>query len=339
MNDTLIQDTSAERLISRFIAWDNHACMPLRPNDDFISQLERHRQAGFSAITLNIGFDLTPALDNFRVLATFRHWVLQHPDRFLLVKTVEDIRGAKRSGRLGVLFDLEGTRALCDQVSLIPLYYELGVRWMLMAYNQGNSAGGGCQDSKDDGLSAFGRQVIDEMTRVGMVVCCSHTGWNTARDVLDYASGPVIFSHSNAYAVCPHPRNIPDDLIRACAQSGGVVGLNGLSRFLGKTSDGQYDNSTEALFRHLDHMVQLVGADHVGLGLDYVFDLEELKAFYRSRPDLFPPEKGYVTPTPMVEPERLRSIVQMMLAHGYPIEDISKILGGNHLRVAEEVWK
>jgi membrane dipeptidase len=315
------------------IMWDNHSCMPLRPDDDFLPQLKRYRDVGLNVVTLNVGFDLTSFEDNVRVLAHFRHWVRRHPDHYLLIDTADDVEAAKRSGRLGVSFDLEGTRAIGDQLSMIELFYDLGVRWMLMAYNRNNSVAGGCQD-QDEGLTAFGRAVLDEMLRVGMVPCCSHTGWKSAREVLSYVDGPVIFSHSNAYAIWAHPRNIPDDLIKACAATGGVVGVNGIGRFL-----GDRDNRTETLFRHLDHMVQLVGPDHVGLALDYVWDVEELKAYYKSRPDLFPPEKGYDAPSPTIEPERLPHIVSAMVDHGYSHEAVAKILGGNHLRVARAVWK
>jgi membrane dipeptidase len=118
-----------------------------------------------------------------------------------------------------------------------------------------------------------------------------------------------------------------------------VVGLNGIGRFIGKDADGNLDSRNEALFRHLDHMVELVGPDHVGIGFDYVFDIDELVAYYKARPDLFPASRGYPTPAPMVEPERLPSIVQMMLDKGYPEDAIGKILGGNHLRVAQTAWK
>lgn len=322
----------AESVLRDAVVWDNHSCMPLRPDDEFLPQLARCREAGQTVVTLNVGFDATTIEQNIRVLAHFRHWVRQHSEHYLLVERVEDIHEAKRSGRLGVLFDLEGTVALGDQLSMIEFYYDLGVRWMLMAYNRNNSVAGGCQDD-DKGLSAFGRAVLDEMARVGMVPCCSHTGWRSAQEVIDHVDGPVIFSHSNAHAVYPHPRNIPDELIKACAATGGVVGVNGIGLFLGDN-----DNRTETWFRHLDHMVQLVGPDHVGLGLDYVFDMSEIDAFHRSRPELFP-ATGRTPTFKCVEPERIPVLAQTMLQHGYPKEAVVKILGGNYLRVAAAVWK
>jgi len=274
---------------------------------------------------------------NVRVLASFRAWIAAHPDELLLVRSVDDITVARDTDRLGVCFDLEGLGTLDGQVEMIDLYYDLGVRWALIAYNRNNAVGGGCQD-EDCGLTPFGRQVIRRMEAVGMVVCCSHTGWRTAREVIEAATKPVIFSHSNAHAVHPHPRNIPDELIRACAATGGVVGVNGLSRFIGGSGEN-FDNSTAGLFRHIDHMVQLVGPEHVGLGLDYVFDPEELMSYYRARPDLYPASKGYLRPTPMVEPERLGEILAVMLNHGYGEPAVRQILGENHLRVAQRCWR
>lgn len=131
-------DAVAKELISELIVWDNHSCMPLRPDDDFLPQLQRCRDAGQTAVTLNVGFDLTDLESNIRVLAHFRRWVRRNSDRFCLIETASDVLEAKASGKLGVLFDLEGTRALGDQLSMVELYYDLGVRWMLMAYNRNN---------------------------------------------------------------------------------------------------------------------------------------------------------------------------------------------------------
>jgi membrane dipeptidase len=309
----------------------------MRVEEEYLTQLVRHKEAGFTAVTLNVGYDRMSAEDDLRLLAHFRHWVRQHSSDFLLIETAADIEAAKRSGRLGVTFDLEGTVALGEQLSMIELYYDLGVRWMLMAYNTKNTVGGGCLE--DAGLTSFGRAVLDEMLRVGMVPCCSHTGWQTARDVLNYVDGPVIFSHSNAHAVHPHRRNIPDDLAKACAASGGVIGVVGFGPFIGTRSDGGGDHSTEGFFQHLDHFVQLLGSEHVGLGLDYVFDTEECTALFKANPEVFPASAGFADEMPMVEPERLPLLVQIMIDHGYSQEAIGQILGGNHLRIARTCWR
>jgi len=108
------------------------------------------------------------------------------------VRTVDDVLAARESGRLGVFFDIEGANGIADQLSLIELYYDLGVRWMLVAYNLNNRAGGGCLD-EDPGLSDFGGRMIDEMNRVGMMLCCSHTGERTALEAIERSADPVIF--------------------------------------------------------------------------------------------------------------------------------------------------
>jgi membrane dipeptidase len=143
----------------------------------------------------------------------------------------------------------------------------------------------------------------------------------------------VIFSHSNPRALWDHERNIPDDLMQACARTGGVVNLNGIGIFLGNN-----DNSTETLLRHIDYAVELIGAEHVGLGLDYVFDQAELDEYVRSRPDIYPPEKGYGAGIAMIEPERFPVIAEALLRKGYSETDVQGIMGHNNLRVAKRVW-
>lgn len=316
------------------LVWDNHACMPLRPDDEsFLPQLERYRRAGVTVVCLNVGFDAVPWENTLRMLGLFRSWVRQHSDRYLLVESTADVARARAENKLGVFFDIEGGSALNGQLSLVGLYYDLGVRWMLLAYNRNNALGGGCMD-EDAGLTDFGRAVIDEMARVGMVVCCSHTGLRTSLEIMEHSTNPVIFSHSNPLAVWQHKRNIPDEAIRACAATDGVVGITGIGAFLGRN-----DARTETVVRHIDYVVQFVGARHVGFGTDYVFDRAELEAFVADHPEVFPPDSGLAGPQNFVEPEQIPQIMEALLRRGYSDADVRAIAGGNHLRVAERVWK
>ncbi len=326
---------NARALLRNSLVWDNHGCMPvMRAHDaSFLPQLQRYRAAGVDAVMLNIGFGEMGIEDHIRTLAGMRHWIKQRPQEYLLIESADDIELARATGRLAVGFDIEGANALADQPSLVQLYYDLGVRWMLLAYNNNNRVGGGCQDD-DKGLTDFGRVVIAEMERVGMLVCCSHTGHRTVRDVFAVASRPVIFSHSNPSALHAHGRNIPDDLIHACANTGGVVGINGIGSFLGNN-----DNSSETFARHVDHVVQLVGPQHVALGLDYVFDTQELDDYLEKMGNIFPAELGYQKGVLMVAPEQLEGIVQILMNWGYQDADIQAVLGGNLMRLARQVWK
>ena len=308
--------------------------MPLRPNDTaFLPQLARHKAAGFDAVTVNVGFgDMRPEA-HLQMLASLRQWLIERPDQYVLIETADDIERAHAGDRLAVGFDIEGANAIGDQLSLVQLYYDLGVRWMLLAYNQGNRVGGGCQD-EDRGLTPFGRELIAEMERVGMQLCLSHTGHRMARDALAVATRPVIFSHSNCAALHAHPRNIPDDLIRACAATGGVVGINGVGIFLGPD-----DVSAETFARHLDHVVQLVGPAHASIALDYVFDIGELEEYMRTMRHTFPPGLGYELGARFIAPEQIGEIVAALQAWGYSEPDLKAILGDNLMRLARTVWK
>ncbi len=273
--------------------------MPLRPDDEsFLPQLARHRAAGVSLVSLNIYFDACAPELAFSMVAAFRLWISCHANDYVLAESVADIEKAKAHGKLAVVFDIEGGRAVEAHPGMVELFYRLGVRWMLIAYNKNNRLGGGCQDD-DTGLTDYGRRIIDEMERVGMVLCCSHTGYRTAREAMEYSKQPVIFSHSNPRAMKDHTRNLPDDLMRACARTGGVISLPGIGTFLGDN-----DNLLETLLQahRLCRAAGRCAARGPRPGLR--FRPGELAAYKRARPDLFPPERGYRLDTAMIEPER-----------------------------------
>lgn len=332
LEDRTVNDTVSQ-LFSSSLVWDNHGCTSLDVSDQvYILQLERYRNAGVDVVFLNVGFDAMPWEAAILLLAHLRQWIRRHADNYMQVETVADINRARQERKLGVAFDLEGGNALNGQLSMVNLYYDLGVRWMLFAYNRNTLLGGGCQD-EDHGLTEFGREVLEEMHRVGMVVCCSHVGHRTAMDIMSASRAPVIFSHSNPAALCEHPRNIRDEAITACARTGGVVGINGIGIFLGDN-----DDRAETVVRHIDYVADLVGVEHVGIGLDYVCDQEDLQRFVRQNPDLYPPEK-YPAGIKMVNPEQIPEIAEGLLKIGYSESDLRCILGENFLRVAQRVWK
>ena len=316
------------------IVWDSHACMPLRPEDaTFLPQLARHKAAGASFVSLNVGFGATPLAVTLKLLEHFRRWLRQHPREYVLAENTSDIERARREGRMAVAFDLEGCDSIQDDPDRIRELYGLGVRWMLLTYNINNRLGGGCQD-QDTGLTAQGRRFLAAMREAGVVLCCSHTGERTVREAIDYIERPVIFSHSNPRAVHDHPRNISDDLMHACARSGGVVNLSGIGIFLGRN-----DTSTRTFVKHVNYVAERVGPEHVGLGLDYVFDHQELDDYLRKHPDRFPAEHGYGPGMRMVEPEQLPEIAEELLRYGWTEAALRGFLGENNLRVARQVWR
>lgn len=316
------------------IVWDNHACLPLRDIDEWLPQLARYRAAGVDAVTVNIADSLVPLETLVRTAASIRHYVHAHPDRYVMGLRTSDLRDAKASGRLAVCLDVEGVHSLGGQVALVELLHHIGVRWMLLVYNRRNPAGSGCHDPVDEGLTALGRAILREMDRLGIVKCCSHTGYRTAREILDASDRPVIFSHSNPRRLRDHPRNIPDDLIRACAATDGVVGINGVGLFLGTGPP-----TAAVIVRNIDYVVQLVGARHAGLGLDYMFKASELGEPGRGNAEIWPPEWGYGNGTGFAPPEVIPGIAEGLDRLGYPEDSVRGVLGENLLRVAESVWK
>jgi membrane dipeptidase len=308
---------------------------PTAPRDRRYAMIDRMAAAGYTFVSLTIALDDPNVERVMRSLVRHRAWVLSQPDRYVLALTTAEIERAKREGKLAIGFHFQGTEPLQRNLDLIEVYYALGIRSMLIAYNQKNSAGDGCHESDDSGLTPYGHALVREMQRVGMLVDLSHTGYRTARDVLEMGGGPMIFSHSNPSTLWAHPRNIPDELASACAATGGVVGLNGCGAFLGHN-----DTSTATLIRHVDYYVQTLGPAHVGIGLDYVYDqaswhphiLSTSVGIYLEQADYLAEEEiRYVTP------EQMPELTEGLMRLGYSDEAILGILGGNWLRVMRAV--
>jgi len=319
----------AKQIHSQSLVWDAHACFPLNPNSD-LSDLKRYKDSGINFVSLNVGMDMDSFEKIMRVLACFRGHIASHPDKLILAHTVDDILRAKETGKLAIAFDLEGSDPLRGDLNLISFYYDLGVRQMLLAYNKDNQASGGCTEGHI-GLTDFGKKVIQEMNRVGMVVDMSHMGYRATMEAFEVSSSPVIFSHSNPKGVRDHVRNITDEQIKACAKKGGVIAINGIGDFLGgKTS--------EVILQHIEYVIDLVGPEHVGIGLDYVVDKQELIDYIQGHPDVFPPERfnDYLS---FVEPEQIPEITELLHKRGHSEQVISGVLGGNLLRIAKQVWK
>lgn len=324
-------DSPIQEQLRSTLIWDNHACLPLRTDERFLPQLERHLKSGASVVSVNVGFADLPWTEHLRVLSFMRQWFSRRPETYRLIATTEDVACCKAEGKLGVVFDIEGMRAVENDLSLVQTFYELGVRWMLIAYNRNNAAGGGCLDM-DCGLTPVGRAIIDEMERVGMVLCLSHAGARTVVEALEYSRNPVIFSHSNPHGDTPHPRNISDELMRACARNGGVIGISGIGPFLGGN-----DNLVQSLLRQLRYAIDRVGAGHVGLSLDYAFDRSEIDDYVRNNPQLFP--NSVDGQMGMIEPEAFGDIAEGLLKDNLTEAQVRGILGGNWLRIATRVWR
>jgi membrane dipeptidase len=315
------------------IVWDAHAGVFPDPQVD-LNLLNEWRDNGVDYLSINVGFDVMDWQQTLRTLAAYRRWVLAHNDRFALAGSVEDILDAKRQGKLAVAFDIEGMNALNGDINMVALYHALGVRQMLFAYNLNNEAAGGCHDT-DVGLTDFGREIVREMNRAGMIVDCSHAAYRTTMDIMAESAMPVVFSHSNPVRICDHQRNIRDEQIKACAETGGVIGINGMGIFLGDN-----DVSNETVLQHICYVCELVGADHAGLGFDFSPEIDvDIGAILRSRPDYWPAGQRYDTPgIKHAGPAQLPDLLDGLNDRGFSANEVRGILGENFWRVASAAW-
>ncbi len=325
--------TDLEQLYREALVWDAHAGIFPSPQVD-LNLLDEWRQLGASYVSINVGFDVMDWQETLATLAAYRRWVLQHPDRFVLANNADDIERARAAGKFALSFDIEGMNALNADINMVSLYHALGVRQMLFAYNLNNAAAGGCHDL-DTGLTAFGREVVQEMNRVGMIVDCSHAGYRTTMDIMQASQKPVVFSHSNPAAVWQHQRNIDDEQIRACAATGGVIGLNGMGIFLGDNDIG-----IETMARHVCYVSDLVGSEHIGIGFDYSPDIDvDIGVILRSRPDYWPEGQQYDTKDiKHGGPAQLPALIAKLDDAGFDDRDLRGFLGENFRRVAVEAW-
>ncbi len=332
----------AREIYRQSLVWDDHGGFELRPDYALDPLLSPWREAGVGYLSINVGFDVQPWTRAVQNIAALRRRLPLEAPYCRIVSSVAEIDQARADGKLAVTFDIEGMNALDGRIDMVQLYYELGVRHMLFAYNRNNLAGAGCHD-EDVGLTGFGRQVIAEMNRVGMVVDCSHSGFKTTMEAMERSADPVIFSHSNPRALVDHERNIADDQIKACAETGGVIGINGINLFLGEEVA-----SPAGVARHAAYVAELTGAQHVGLSLDYGPGMEadtapeddaEMGALFAQHPEYWPASAGYDERLGCLDVRRLPEVASELQAVGFDPAEIAGILGGNFRRVAERVWK
>ena len=311
------------------LLWDQHACLPLQPDAD-VGYLRRFDRNGPTYVSVNVGYSPQSFDDSSLLLTRFRAAITDHPG-LALATTPSDIEAAV--GRIAVAFDLEDSNPLDGDLDNVARFVDLGVRTMLPSYNHANRAGCGCLDTDDTGLTAWGRDLVAEMNSAGMVPDGSHCSVRTGLDLCEVSSKPVIYSHSCMRGVWDHPRNITDDQARACAATGGGVGVTGVGIFLGPNTP-----TLEAMTRHLEYAVELVGIEHVGVSTDHSFDAEDFLAEIRDHPEAFDESYTRWGPIRWMAPEVFVTLGSHLAQRGWAADDITAVLGGNFRRVAECSW-
>lgn len=261
--------------------------------------------------------------------------------------TAEDIRKAKRDGQIAVIRGWQNVEAIGYDRSLLTIFHKLGIRSIGMAYQRRNLLADGCGERTDSGLSKFGVSVVEEMNRLGILIDLSHVGRKSSLDAIELSKKPVIFSHSGVHALCPHLRNLTDEVMQALAEKDGVMGIPAFSVFLRQQTDPNTlpATSVEDYMDHIDYAVKLMGVDHVAIGLDMSYKRKLEDWAIAMVPD-YPEVVGLVPesefdkkfPADMSPASKWPNITKGLVARGYSDGDIKKILGDNMLRVYEEVW-
>lgn len=328
-------EARAERLFKELITVDLHTHM--FGSLDFSFDYELVKQSGITCC-----FEAVPALsedfaESMELLGKYRSIVDRHPG-LVTALCVEDIRRAKREGKQAFMYQLE-PQSIGRDLKRVEIAYGLGVRMMLLTFNTKNYVGDGCAERTDCGLSYFGIELIECLNDLGILIDLSHCGVQTTLDAIKFSKDPVVINHAGARALNPPCRRLKtDEEIKALADKGGVIGVSAVPNQLSRNRI----QGIEDVLNHIDYIVKLVGIDHVAIGTDIVFG--DHVAHHRAMA-----QAGVVdfsrTGMELVadymygieSPLEWQNIIRGLIARGYTDEQIEKIVGGNALRVIEEV--
>ena len=328
--------------------------------------IPRMREGGLDALFFSIWVpsDVTgpPAVKRaLQLIDRVHEAVRTHPNDLVLATTAADIRRAAAERKIAALMGMEGGHMIDDDLGTLRDYARLGVRYLTLSHFKNNNWADSSTDKPaHNGLTDFGKDVVRELNRLGVMVDISHVSDKTFADALEVSTVPVIASHSSCRAIAQHPRNMTDDMMRALAKNGGVIMINYEVSFLSeenrlaseksggvvaaldqmsKKCGGDEACSTlesarvtreamdkgtlpavswEKIIEHIDHAVKMAGVDHVGLGSDF---------------------DGATMPIGMEDASKLPKLTTALMEKGYSAADVEKILGGNILRVMEQVEK
>ncbi|GHA10603.1 dipeptidase [Oceanisphaera arctica] len=297
---------------------------------------EDMRRGGLTAAncTVSVWEGFQGTVDN---IAAFNRYYQEHADLIRPVRTTADILKAKEEGRTGVILGFQNAHAFEDQLGYVEIFKQLGVGIVQMAYNTQNLVGTGCYE-RDGGLSGFGREVVAEMNRVGIMCDLSHVGAQTSKEVILESKKPVCYSHCLPAGLKDHPRNKSDEELRFIADHGGFVGVTMFAPFLKNGINSTIDDYVEAIA----YVMELVGEDAIGIGTDFTQGHDQ--NFF----EWLTHDKGYARRLTrfgdIINPEGIRTIgefpnlTEALLRHGFSPRQVEKVMGGNWMRVLKDVW-
>ncbi len=300
---------------------------------------ESWRAGGLTAVSCTCGLweNFRQSVDN---IIQWNRWFEEHSDLIIPVRSTADILLAKRVGKTGVILSWQNTSGIEDRIDYLQIFASLGLRKMQLTYNTQNYSGAGYSEERDSGLTGFGREVVDEMARVGIACDLSHVGDRTTADVIAYAPKAPCFSHVLPAGMREGGRNKSDDLIKAIANRGGVIGLSQFGPHMKRGNESTIDDYVEAL----DYVIDLTGEDHVAVGSD--------ASEGHARPSPFLEwcnrDKGYarvLTPwgservvKPLGPLAQRAALAESMARAGWSDTKMRKVLGENWMRYFGDIW-
>jgi membrane dipeptidase len=308
------------------------AAAPLVQHPRHLAKVEAGlRQGGVDAVLATVS-----SIENLpSVMSTLGAWQAweraSHPG-YRLARTVAEIRLAREAGDIAIVLHAQGLHAAAEAPDLIEGYSALGLRVAQLTYNYRNGLADGCLEPANGGLSEAGRAMVHRLNELRIVPDISHTGIASSREIIELSVRPVIATHSNARALADSPRNLTDETIRAVAATGGVIGLCAFPSFV--SSD---QPSVQHLAEHAAHMAELVGAEHVGMGLDYADEDEDDYDFF-GYDERYYPRPPWIWPSGIESHAQVPSLRAALLAKGFSATEVDGILGENFLRVFAQTW-
>jgi membrane dipeptidase len=254
------------------------------------------------------------------------------------VRQVSDIHAAKREGKTGIVFGFQNSSPIEDELNLVEVFYELGVRVIQITYNDLNFVGAGCYERQDVGLSQFGIDVVEEMNRLGIIVDLSHVGYRTTMEAIEVSKDPVWFSHANPMALKQHCRNKTDEQVRALVKKGGVVGVNIFPPFL----KNGYHSTLDDVIDVFVYWSDIAGIDHVSVGLDFTENQSEewfhwLMSGKRKDSPVYPLTYPLQLPKGIERADQMPNLTAGLLRR-FREDEVQKIMGLNVLALFEKVW-
>jgi membrane dipeptidase len=298
------------------------------------------------SVTLSVGSTGDRIAKAIRRIAVLDEKIAAAPSVLMRIRTAADLTSAKATRRLGVIFNVQDTSLLENDLTRVAMLRSLGLRVMQMTYNTRNLVGDGCLERADGGLSNLGRELVVELARQRVVMDLSHSGPATIAEAIQAAKAPLVISHTGCRDLHDHPRNVYDTELRALVTKGGVVGIYWMPFLVPRGNATKMD-----LIRHIEHAVNVCGEDHVGLGTDgnisaTVIDEEYREGMRQEHENRV--AQGIAAPGESAEmhqfileynePRRFLKLAEDLDARGWPTRRIDKLLGGNFARVYSEVW-